>query len=42
MLENKKFVLIGDRDGIPGESLKNVVATINGSTVLLASTECAV
>ncbi len=42
MLENKKFVLIGDRDGIPGESLKNVVDTINGSEILLASTECAV
>ncbi len=42
MLENKKFVLIGDRDGVPGESLKNVVSTISGAEILLASTECAV
>ncbi len=40
VLENKKFILIGDRDGVPGESLKEVVKTIAGSEVLFAATEC--
>ncbi len=39
-MENKKFVIIGDRDGIPGESIKACVDTIPGAEVLFASTEC--
>ena len=40
IFENKKYILIGDRDGVPGESLKAVVQTIQGSEVIFAATEC--
>ncbi len=40
VFENKKYILIGDRDGVPGESLKAVVETIAGSEVIFAATEC--
>jgi len=40
IFENKKYILIGDRDGIPGESIKAVVETIAGSEIIFATTEC--
>lgn len=38
--EGKKFVIIGDRDGIPGEAIKACVDTITGAETLFSSTEC--
>ncbi len=38
--ENKKFIIIGDRDGIPGPAMEECVKTINGAEVLFSSTEC--
>lgn len=40
ILENKKIIIIGDRDGIPGEAIKTCVETVNSAEVLYASTEC--
>lgn len=40
IFENKKYILIGDRDGIPGESIRAVVETIPGSEIIFATTEC--
>jgi len=40
IFENKKYILIGDRDGIPGETLRAVVEHIIGSEVIFATTEC--
>jgi len=40
ILENKKVIIIGDRDGIPGEAIKECVETVESATVVFASTEC--
>jgi len=40
ILENKKVIIIGDRDGIPGEAIKECVETVDSATVVFASTEC--
>ena len=40
ILENKKLIIIGDRDGIPGEAIKACVDTIENVQVLFAATEC--
>lgn len=39
-LSGKKVIIIGDRDGVPGEAIKACVETVKDSEVLLASTEC--
>ncbi len=36
----KKVVIIGDRDGIPGEAIKACVDTMDNVEVLFSSTEC--
>lgn len=36
----KKLVIIGDRDGVPGEAIKACADTMNDVEVLLSSTEC--
>lgn len=38
--ENKKLIIIGDRDGVPGEAIKACAETIPHVEVLFASTEC--
>lgn len=38
--ENKKFVIIGDRDGVPGEAISECINTIPGAEVLFSTTEC--
>jgi hypothetical protein len=40
ILENKKLIIIGDRDGIPGEAIKACVDQIENVQVLFAATEC--
>ena len=39
MLEDKKVIVIGDRDGIPGPAINECIAT-TGSEVVFSSTEC--
>ena len=40
ILNGKKVIIIGDRDGIPGEAIKACVETVNDAEVLFAATEC--
>ena len=40
LLENKKIIIIGDRDGIPGPAIKECVDTVAGTEVVFSSTEC--
>lgn len=39
-LMNKKVIIIGDRDGIPGPAIEECVKTIEGTEVVFSSTEC--
>lgn len=39
MLQDKKVIIIGDRDGIPAPAIEECVKTI-GAEVVFASTEC--
>ena len=39
ILEGKKAIIIGDRDGIPGPAIAECVNTA-GAEVLFSSTEC--
>lgn len=39
ILKDKKVVIIGDRDGIPGQAIAEVVVTA-GAEVVYSSTEC--
>ena len=39
ILEGKKVVVIGDRDGVPGEAISACVETAGGE-VVFSSTEC--
>jgi len=39
ILKGKKVVIIGDRDGIPGQAISECVATAGGE-VVFSSTEC--
>lgn len=40
LLENKKIVVIGDRDGIPGPAIEACVNTVDNTEVVFSSTEC--
>ena len=40
ILEGKKVVIIGDRDGIPGQAIEECAKTVAGVEVVFASTEC--
>lgn len=39
ILKDRKIIVIGDRDGIPGEAIKACVESAGGEAVY-ASTEC--
>lgn len=39
MFENKKVVVIGDRDGIPGPAIDECLKTA-GAEIVFSSTEC--
>ncbi len=39
MLEDKKVVILGDRDGIPGPAIEECVKTA-GAEVIFSTTEC--
>ncbi len=40
LLKDKKIVIIGDRDGIPGPAIEECVKTVEGADVVFSSTEC--
>ncbi len=40
LLENKKIVIIGDRDGIPGPAIQACVETVDNTEVVFSATEC--
>jgi hypothetical protein len=40
LLENKKLIIIGDRDGIPGQAIEECVKSIDGVEVVFSATEC--
>lgn len=39
-LENRKVIIIGDRDGIPGLAIKSCVDTVDNTEVIFSATEC--
>ena len=39
-LKNKKIIIIGDRDGIPGQAIEECVKTSEGTEIVFSSTEC--
>ena len=39
-LANKKVVIIGDRDGVPGPAIEECIKTIPNAEVTFSSTEC--
>jgi hypothetical protein len=39
ILDNKKVVIIGDRDGVPGQAIEECVKT-SSAEVVFSSTEC--
>lgn len=40
ILENKKVIIIGDRDGVPGQAVEECVKTVASAEVVFSSTEC--
>lgn len=40
VLENKKVIIIGDRDGIPGPAMEECLKSIKSAEVVFSSTEC--
>ena len=39
LLKDKKIIIIGDRDGIPGQAIEECLNTAGGE-VVFSSTEC--
>ena len=40
ILEGKKVIIIGDRDGVPGPAIEECVKTVESAEVVFSSTEC--
>ena len=40
ILDNKKVIIIGDRDGIPGQAIEECVKTVPTAQVVYSATEC--
>ena len=40
ILQGKKVVIIGDRDGVPGPAIEECIKTAAGAEVVFSSTEC--
>jgi hypothetical protein len=40
IFENKKVIIIGDRDGVPGQAIEECVKTVDSATVVYSATEC--
>ncbi len=39
MLEDKKVIILGDRDGVPGPAIEECIKSI-GAEVIFSTTEC--
>jgi len=39
LLKNKKIIILGDRDGVPGQAVEECVRPL-GADVVFSSTEC--
>jgi glycine reductase len=39
MLKGKKVVIIGDRDGVPGQAIEECIKT-TGAEIVFSTTEC--
>ena len=40
ILENKKIIIIGDRDGVPGQAIEDCIKTVASAEVVYSATEC--
>ena len=40
ILKDKKVIIIGDRDGVPGQAIEECVNTVEGAEVVFSATEC--
>jgi hypothetical protein len=40
ILANKKIIIIGDRDGVPGQAIEECVKTEATAQVVYSATEC--
>ena len=40
MLEGKKVAILGDRDGVPGQAVEEMIKTLAGAEVVFSTTEC--
>ena len=40
ILTNKKVIIIGDRDGIPGPAIEECVRTESTAEIVFSATEC--
>lgn len=40
ILDNKKIIIIGDRDGVPGQAIEECVKTCGTAEVVYSATEC--
>ena len=40
ILDNKKIIIIGDRDGIPGQAIEECINSIPSAEVIYSATEC--
>lgn len=40
ILANKKIIIIGDRDGVPGQAIEECVKTEPTAEVVYSATEC--
>jgi len=40
ILENKKVIIIGDRDGVPGQAIEECVKTVATAEIVFSVTEC--
>jgi len=40
ILEGKKVIVIGDRDGVPGPAIEECIKTVDGAEVVYSATEC--
>lgn len=42
MLQGKKVIILGDRDGIPGQAIEECVKSVQNTEILFATTICTV
>jgi len=40
IFDGKKVIIIGDRDGVPGQAIEECVKTAAGAEVVYSATEC--